>query len=195
MKRPLTLLLVACIAVPQSSCSTACNLAGGVRNDWFDLYGWHDISLRCETSDKGPMQFKLASRGVYAVLQCLCWSDSKAEPLWAFVTDLELKDMQTMTYGVLPQESSPALRKARQIFPRNGQSRPIEPGERFTIMLTYEYDTLFSVTPCTSDKCFSFEAQDDHSVKALARPAELGLKLPPKVAKVAEELCAPPPAE
>ncbi len=88
-----------------------------------------------------------------------------------------------MTYGLLPKVANPGLVGLRQIFPpQEAKPRRIDPGERFVVLIVYQYD---DAAPCVGFNTSYFGLERDGSVKAL-RSGKGVPKLPPEVGKVLE---------
>jgi hypothetical protein len=151
----------------------------------------HNVSLSCQPKGDGSLQFTFSSQNINGVFQFVCWSESKAEPLWAFrsLGWIKPNEMQTMTYGVLPKVASPDGIGLKQVFPRkNAKTRAIQPGEQFVVLIAYQYDA--AAAPCVGFNTSYFAVEQDRSIKSLR--SGMGFpNMPPEVGKVWDVVCDP----
>jgi hypothetical protein len=149
----------------------------------------HDVSLRCDSTKDGSLHFTFSSRNINGVFQWFCWSESKAEPLWAVrsLGRIEPSDMANLKYGELPNVASPGGIGLKQVFPRKGKPRVVEPGERFGVLIAYQYDDL---SPCVGYNTSYFVVEKDGSVTALNSGRGFPDMLP-EVGKVWEKVFDP----
>ena len=136
------------------------------------------VSLQCESGDGGRPQFVVSAHRVNGIQSFMFWSDTKAEPRWAFrigPTRVSPEDLPRFRYGELPLVPDPQLRRTTQVFPRKGAPRAIAPGEKFYVWVLYQYDQAFPPVPCGGWGYFLFEMRPDGSATPLdpAGPIEM----------------------
>jgi hypothetical protein len=135
---------------------------------WFVIP--QEVSLRCESAEDGRPQFALSAHRIEGIDSFLFWSDTTDEPLWAFrigPTRVSPNDLQSFRYGLLPQVPDPQLRRVKQVFPRDGEPRPVAPGEKFFVRVEYSYDSMRTLSPCRDAQNLLFEMRPDGSVAPL----------------------------
>jgi hypothetical protein len=145
--------------------------AGLMAGGWIlSQHDQHDVSLRCASAPLEPLRFELRTNHVNSVSEVFFWSDSRNEPLWAFLVasrPINPKDLPSITYGVIPNVDDRLNGAAVQVFPISGSPRSIAPGERFSVLIPYQYDSVFPPAPCMGHKLFLFEVQQNLSITSL----------------------------
>jgi hypothetical protein len=99
----------------------------------------------------------------------LFWSATSGQPLWAFAirpSNVPPEDLLKLTYGVLPR-----LHGVQQVFPVEGEPRPLAPGEWFVIEVeSRQGGGGVGQVPWVGRSYFYSEVQGDGSAKALGTP-------------------------
>jgi hypothetical protein len=134
---------------------------------WFALRG-PSVKIGLASAHIDALGFRVKTSRVNSILGFYVWSETEGVFLWAL--DVGSLPEEPITYGELP-------RGAKQIYPKDGtRPRKIQPGERFIVEISYQYDTW--MTAAAADKYFRFEASPEGVTKELG---ETGFVPAPKV--------------
>jgi hypothetical protein len=123
---------------------------------WFAFRGpavW--LSLQMDKVE--APEFSIRTLGINGITGFYVWSETKNEFLWGLY--LGNSPSGSITYGKVPA-------KAEQTYPKNGSApRNLEPGERFVIEVSYQYDTWMAA--CAAVHYFRFEADLKGTIRAI----------------------------
>lgn len=125
---------------------------------WFIFRG-PSVSIRLDSAESTDLKFRIRSWGVNSILGLYVWSETKSEFLWAIY--LGYLPADPITYGQVPAAS-------KQNYPKDGnRPRNFEPGERFVVEVSYQYDTWIAASG--SEKYFRFEVDEMGVVRYLGQ--------------------------
>lgn len=124
---------------------------------WIDI-----VSIDCP-----PLTLRFATARLNTIDGVCVYSDTHAEHLWQL--DMPGSSPDTaITYGVVPKPKTGLQVSAKQAFPRSKPPRPLEPGEKITILVGIQYDQGFA--PSGRGRMWHLQIEADGKAKILPMP-------------------------
>lgn len=146
---------------------------------------WHIFAppwIEIVSIDGPPLALKFEIARINTIHRIDFYSDTHAEKLWELFFHTS-SPVTAITYGVVPNPEVAWDTSPKQEFPPSKPPRPLEPGERIIVHVSFGYDQ--GLAPSGGSKIWLLQIEPDGNAKILPMPQDSALpskkELPEKI--------------